>query len=460
MANETAVLPCVEFSKSLYYLDRQIKVESNARSYPRRLPIAIRKAEGLYVTDVDGRVFMDCLCGAGTLALGHNHPVAVNAIRSHLDTGLPMQTLDLTTPVKDAFVEQLFSTLPSDFARNARIQFCSPSGSDAVEASLKLVKTAKGRSGIWASAGGFHGQTHGSLALMGNHGPKQAVGNLMPGVQFIPFPYKFRCPLGQTPCLNCRCGNYVANLLSDPESGMIKPAGFITEVVQGEGGAVPSDAGWLRHIRQLTIQEDIPLIFDEVQTGWGRTGKMYAFEHANVVPDVLVLSKAIGGGLPLAVIVYHKDLDLWQPGAHSGTFRGNQLAMATGLATLHYLLQHDVPSHAAAMASRFSEQLHDMQARHSFIGEVRVNGLMIGIEIVSNTETDRIGRRVGDRELARRIQAECFNRGLIIELGGRHGSVIRLLPPLIVTAEQVDAICAILKEAHAAVACTTEEALV
>ena len=153
---------------------------------------------------------------------------------------------------------------------------------------------------------------------------------------------------------------------------------------------------------------------------------MYAFEHANVVPDVLVLSKAIGGGLPLAVIVYHRDLDLWQPGAHSGTFRGNQLAMATGLATLHYLLQHDVPSHAAAMASRFSEQLHDMQARHSFIGEVRVNGLMIGIEIVSNAETDRIGRRVGDRELARRIQAECFNRGLIIELGGRHGSVIRL----------------------------------
>ena len=144
MANETAVLPCVEFSKSLYYLDRQIKVESNARSYPRRLPIAIRKAEGLYVTDVDGRVFMDCLCGAGTLALGHNHPVAVNAIRSHLDTGLPMQTLDLTTPVKDAFVEQLFSTLPSDFARNARIQFCSPSGSDAVEASLKLVKPLRG----------------------------------------------------------------------------------------------------------------------------------------------------------------------------------------------------------------------------------------------------------------------------------------------------------------------------
>ena len=308
MANETAVLPCVEFSKSLYYLGRQIKVESNARSYPRRLPIAIRKAEGLYVTDVDGRVFMDCLCGAGTLALGHNHPVAVNAIRSHLDTGLPMQTLDLTTPVKDAFVEQLFSTLPSDFARNARIQFCSPSGSDAVEASLELVKTAKGRSGIWASAGGFQRTDPWIACPDGKSRAQTSRRQSYAGRSVHSLSVNFRCPLGQTPCLNCRCGNYVANLLSDPESGMIKPAGFITEVVQGEGGAVPADAGWLRHIRQLTIQEDIPLIFDEVQTGWGRTGKMYAFEHANVVPDVLVLSKAIGGGLPLAVIVYHKDL--------------------------------------------------------------------------------------------------------------------------------------------------------
>jgi diaminobutyrate-2-oxoglutarate transaminase len=447
-------------TKSLYYLDRQVKSESNARSYPRRLPLAIARAEGLYVTDMDGRQFMDCLCGAGTLALGHNHPVVVESIRRHLDLSLPMQTLDLTTPVKDAFVEQLLSTLPSTFAENAKIQFCSPCGTEAVEASLKLVKTATRRSGIWASSGGFHGQTHGSLALMGNHGPKRSVGSLMPGVQFIPFPYAFRCPLGQARCRNCNCGDYVANLLSDPESGMLRPAGFITEVVQGEGGAIPADHAWLREIRRLTREEGIPLIFDEVQTGWGRTGKLYAFEHAGVVPDVLVLSKAIGGGLPLAVIVYHKDLDQWQPGAHSGTFRGNQLAMAAGLATLDYLRNHDVPSYAMSMGRRFADHLGSLQSGFGIIGDVRVNGLMIGIEIISQDQSDKLGRPVGDGDMARRIQAECFKRGLILEIGGRNGAVLRLLPPLIITAEQVDSVCAIVAQAHEAATRMHEEVLV
>jgi diaminobutyrate-2-oxoglutarate transaminase len=414
--------PLYAIMTSLFYLDQQVKSESNARSYPRRLPLAIARAEGLYVTDVDGRRFMDCLCGAGALALGHNHPVVIEAIRRHLDAGLPMQTLDLTTLVKHEFVEQLLSTLPAGFAANAKIQFCSPCGTDAVEASLKLVKTATGRSGIWASSGGFHGQTHGSLALMGNHGPKQSVASVMPSVNFIPFPYAYRCPLGQAPCQDCRCGDYVANVLSDPESGMLKPAGLITEVVQGEGGAIPADHNWLRQIRRLTTDEGIPLIFDEVQTGWGRTGKMYAFEHAGVVPDVLLLSKAIGGGLPLAVVVYHRQLDLWKPGAHSGTFRGNQLAMAAGLATLKYLRQHDLPSHAAQMGERFARQIADMLSRYPFVGEIRVNGLMIGIEVVSREECDKLGRPVGDGNLARRIQAECFQRGLILELGGRNSA--------------------------------------
>ena len=193
----------------------------------------------MYITDVDGRTYMDCLSGAGTLALGHNHPVAVDAIRRHLDLGTPMQTLDLVTPLKDEFVNELFSTLPCEFAANAKIQFCSPCGTDAVEAALKLVKTATGRSGIWASSGGFHGQTHGSLALMGNTGPKQTVPNVMPGVQFVPFPYSYRCPLGQTRCTDCRCDGYIENLAADPESGLVTPAGFITEVVQGEGGGSP-----------------------------------------------------------------------------------------------------------------------------------------------------------------------------------------------------------------------------
>ncbi len=427
------------------YLTRQAETESNARTYPRKLPVAIRRAEGLYVTDVDGRVFMDCLCGAGTLALGHNHPAVVAAIREHLDEGYPLHTLDLTTPVKHRFVEELLSTLPAHFAANARIQFCSPSGADAVEAAIKLVKTATGRSGMISFQGGYHGQTHGALALMGNLGPK--VPGLMPEMQFHPYPYAYRCPMGHADCGGCDCSGYTRQALSDPEGGVARPAGMILEVVQGEGGAIPAPVSWLGQIRSIANDRQIPLIFDEVQTGWGRTGTMYAFEHSGVVPDVLVLSKAIGGGLPLAVIVYREELDVWKPGAHAGTFRGNQLAMATGLATLDFIRQHDVLGNVEAMGARFQDRLRDLQARFGFIGDVRGRGLMLGMEIVDRGEPDAMGRPVGFGSLARELQAACFADGLIVELGGRHGAVMRLLPPLTITAAQVDAVCDVIGRA-------------
>jgi diaminobutyrate-2-oxoglutarate transaminase len=434
------------------YLERQSKFESNARSYPRRLPLAIAKAEGLYVTDVDGRVYMDCLCGAGALPLGHNHPLGLEAIRRHLDLQRPLQTLDLTTPVKDEFVTDLLATLPSSFTSKARVQFCSPCGTDAVEAALKMVKTATGRSPIWAASGGFHGQTHGSLALMGNHGPKQAIGGLMPGVHFFPFPYRFRCPMGQRRCEGCSCGEYLGTMLSDPESGMPRPAGLITEAVQGEGGVIPANTDWLQAVRRHTSEAGIPLILDEVQTGWCRTGKMYAFEHFGVVPDVLVLSKAIGGGLPLAIVVYNEQLDVWKPGAHSGTFRGNQLAMATGIATLQVLLKDQIAAHATAMGERFLQRLLPLRDEYAFIGDIRGKGLMLGIEIVDPQHCDRANRAAANPTLAAKIQGECFQRGLIVELGGRQGAVVRLLPPLIVDDRQVDAICDVLVRACAAAA--------
>ena len=435
---------------SKFYLDRQSETESNARTYPRKLPVAIRRAEGLYVTDVHDSVFMDCLRGAGTLALGLNHPAVVAAIRDHLDQGYPLHTLDLTTPVKHRFVEELLSTLPPAFAANARIQFCSPSGADAVEAAIKLVKTATGRQGMVAFQGGYHGQTHGALALMGNLGPK--IPGLMPGVQFQPYPYAYRCPMGHANCTECTCADFTRQQLTDPESGVAPPAGIILEVVQGEGGAIPAPASWLRQIRQISNDRAIPLIFDEVQTGWGRTGTLYAFEDSGVVPDVLVLSKAIGGGLPLAVIVYRKELDQWKPGAHAGTFRGNQLAMATGLAILDYIRDHDILGNVQEMGIRFLERLLDLQQIHPFIGDVRGRGLMLGMEIIDPEKTDSLGRALADGNKARELQAACFKRGLLVELGGRNGAVMRLLSPLNITAAQVTAVCNVIPRACQVVA--------
>jgi diaminobutyrate-2-oxoglutarate transaminase len=427
------------------YLDRQAQTESNARSYPRKLPVAIARAEGLYVSDVDGRVFMDCLCGAGTLALGHNHPSVVAAIRRHLDEGYPLHSLDLTSPVKHRFVEELFSTLPAQFASKARIQFCSPSGADAVEAAIKLVKTASGRSGMVAFQGGYHGQTHGALALMGNLGPK--VPGLMPDVHFHPYPYAYRCPLGQQRCTHCTCAKFSRMAISDPEGGVALPAGMILEAVQGEGGVIPAPTHWMRDIRRICDEKRIPLIIDEVQTGWGRTGTMYAFESAGILPDVVVLSKAIGGGLPLAVIVYREELDVWKPGAHAGTFRGNQLAMATGLATLEHIREQDILSNVQKMSARFIDQLLALQRRHDFIGDLRGKGLMLGMEIIDHECMDEMECPKGNGELARKLQAACFAEGLIVELGGRNGAVMRLLPPLNVSAAQVDAITGVISRA-------------
>jgi diaminobutyrate-2-oxoglutarate transaminase len=432
-----------------YYLKRQSGFESNARSYPRKLPIAIRRAEGIHVEDTDGRRYIDCLAGAGALALGHRHPVVVEAVRRAMDDGLPWQTLDLTTPVKDAFVEELFASLPPEFAAAARIQFCGPSGADAIEAALKLVKTATGRRSVLAFHGAYHGMTHGALGLTGETGPKLAVAGLMAEVHFLPYPYAYRCPFNLGGEATWRSSvAYIERLLDDTNSGITPPAGMILEAVQGEGGVIPAPDEWLREIRRITREREIPLIVDEVQTGVGRTGLMYAFEHAGILPDVLVLSKAVGGGLPLSAVVYRENLDRWQPGAHAGTFRGNQLAMAAGTATLRYVKEQRLDRHADDMGQRLLAHLRRIQHDSPQLGDVRGRGLMVGAEIVDpRAESDHLGTRPPCRELARRIQGECLARGLILELGGRQGSVVRFLPPLIVSGNDIDRIAGIFGEA-------------
>ncbi len=424
-----------------FYAQRQSERESNARTYARRLGISIVRAKGAHVFDANGMRYFDCLCAAGTLVLGHNHSAVVAAVTQAIQSEMAWQTLDIATPTKDAFVEAVFSTLPEGMRRRARIQFCSPSGSDAVEAALKLVKIATGNSGILAFSGGYHGMTHGSLALMGNTGPKSIPG-LMPGAQFLPYPHSYRCPFGVGGDEGARLSSQLLRgMLADVESG-ICPAAMVLEVVQGEGGVIPAPDAWIREMREMTRERGVPMIVDEVQTGWGRTGRLYAFEQAGIVPDVLVLSKAIGGGLPLSVIVYDESLDKWQPGAHAGTFRGNQLAMVAGLATLRILREENIPENAARMGERMRGHLHNIAAELPSIGDVRGKGLMLGVELVDpDGEPDRMGHPPPDGAYASRVQRACLERGLIIEMGGRYGAVARFLSPLNIDVDDVDSIC-------------------
>jgi diaminobutyrate-2-oxoglutarate transaminase len=419
------------------YLDRQDSIESNARSYPRRLPIALKSGRGAHVWDTDGREYIDCLAGAGALALGHNHPVVTQAIRKALEEDVPLQTLDLPTPLKAQFIDELFAALPGDFAGSAKIHFCGPSGADAVEAAIKLARVATGRRSLMCFRGAYHGMTAAALSLTGDIGAKAASVAQLSDICFLPFPSDYHCPFGIGGEAGWRaCANYIEALLDDPNSGVSAPAALILEVVQGEGGVNPAPDAWLKAIRAITQQRGILLIVDEVQTGLGRTGHLFAFQSSGIMPDIAVLSKAIGGGLPLSVIVYRRDIDVWQPGAHAGTFRGNQLGFAAGAATIRHIRLRQLDRHAHDMGERLTCALRDIAARFSEIGNVRGRGLMTGVEII-----DPRGAVHGGG-LARRIQHNCLRHGLIVELGGRFSSVVRLLPPLIVTHSQIDEIAA------------------
>ncbi|WP_415925645.1 diaminobutyrate--2-oxoglutarate transaminase family protein [Streptomyces scabiei] len=472
-------------------LRRQSARESAARTYARALPIVPVRARGLTIEGADGRRYLDCLSGAGALALGHNHPVVLEAIRKVLDSGAPLQVLDLATPVKDAFVTELFRTLPSGLADHARVQFCGPAGTDAVEAALKLVRAATGRTGVLAFTGAYHGMTAGSLEVSGGAGDVRATR--------LPYPQDYRCPFGVGGERGAElAARWTESVLDDPKSGVRRPAGMILEPVQGEGGVVPAPDAWLRRMRQITADRSIPLIADEVQTGVGRTGAFWAVEHSGVTPDVMVLSKAIGGSLPLAVLVYREELDVWQPGAHAGTFRGNQLAMAAGTATLAFVRENGLADRAAVLGARLLSRLRRLAEEFPCMGDVRGRGLMIGVEMVDpeaprvsagsdeNTgnagsdesggvdavhaahgpsgtdgarEVDEVPGRGGPHRplpaapaLALAVQRECLRRGLIVELGGRHAGVVRLLPPLTITDEQAAAVLDRLADAMAAVA--------
>ncbi|WP_336361900.1 diaminobutyrate--2-oxoglutarate transaminase [Halalkalicoccus salilacus] len=440
-------------------LAQQAERESNARTYPRHLPLAIREAHGVTVTDMDGNEYYDCLAGAGTLALGHNHPRVVETMKRALDADRPLHTLDISTPAKERFIDTLFESLPEDVSNSAKVQFCSPAGTDAVEAALKLVKTATDNRTILGFQGAYHGMTNGALSLMGDTDAKESIPGLMADVHHLPYPSDYRCPfdVGGDEGHHL-ASSYVENLLADPESGITDPAGMILEPVQGEGGVIPAPDEWLRQMRRITQAHDIPLIVDEIQTGLGRTGETYAFEHAGITPDVITLSKAVGGGLPLAVVVYDASLDVWEPGAHAGTFRGNQLAMAAGETTIDYVLEHDLDDHAATVGARLRDELETLAERFNVVGDVRGRGLMLGVEFVDpDAEWQGAGPFAPDGEFAKAVQAACFDRGLIIELGGRASATARFLPPLIVSKEQVDEIATIFGEAVAAVANTDED---
>ncbi|MEU1851036.1 aminotransferase class III-fold pyridoxal phosphate-dependent enzyme [Streptomyces sp. NPDC019990] len=428
-------------------LRRQCARDPAARTYARALPIVPVRARGLTIEGADGRRYLDCLSGAGALALGHNHPVVLEAIRRVLDSGAPLNVPDLATPVKDAFVAELFRTLPPGLADRARLRFCGPVATDALQTACELVSAATGRTSLITFTGAGR-------------------------VKAAEPPQEHRCPFGAGDERGADlAARWAGSLLDGTRPGVPRPAGVIVEPVQGEGEVVPVPDAWLRRMRRLTADRSVPLIVDETQTGVGRTGAFWAVEHSGVTPDVMILSRAIGGSLPLAVVVYRDDLDVWVSGGHGDTFPGNQLAMAAGTATLVHVRENDLAERAADLGARMLSRLQGLTEVFACVGDVRGRGLMMGLELVRPegwpsddrrapgghtgppTRSDSLGGPLpAAPELAATIQSECLRRGLIVGLGGRHSNVVRLLPPLTITDEQAAAVLERLADAVGAVA--------
>jgi diaminobutyrate-2-oxoglutarate transaminase len=413
--------------------------ESSARSYSRRFGITLASGSGATLRDVNGNEYIDCLAGAGALALGHQHPVVLEAIRGVLDAGLPLSTLDVATPVRDRFIETLFAALPPALRSDGRILFCGPSGADAVEASIKLARTATGRSGVVAFGGGYHGMSQGTLALTGRRSVKEPLGALLPEVHHLPFPTSYRSPFGRPRAESAElAARMVRWALLDELSGISAPAAVVVEPVQGEGGVHPMPGTFASTLRATSRAAGAVLIADEVQTGLGRTGTLWASEPVDLDPDVLVLSKAIGGGLPLAVIVHRGELDGWQPGAHAGTFRGSTLALAAGEATIREVVRAGLADHACEAGTHLMRGLTAVTADDERIGDVRGAGLMVGMEVVDPEQVDADGVPQPDGVMASQIQQAMLRAGVIVEVGGPRDAVVRFLPPLVITVEQLD----------------------
>ncbi len=422
------VTRAVPGEKSLDLLRRQSLIEGENVSYPKGIPLAFDRAKGAIVTDVDGNSYIDFFSSCGVMNLGHNNPDILEAVKQ--GEGLMLQAVDFPTKARVEFTEKLLGMLPETMRGKYKVNFGGPTGSDAVEAALKLARINTGRYGMIAFQGGYHGMTMGALSVTSKLFHRQPVAPLIPGVHFVPFCSSYRCPFGSghADC-DFKCIDLFREILENPHSGVDKPAAIIIEPIQGEGGTYIPRAGWLEQIVDIAKRNGALVIFDEIQTGFYRTGKLFSFEHTNSIPDIITLSKGIGGiGFPLSLVLYRNELDTWKPGTHIGTFRGNQLGFLAGFAALNFVEEENIGEYVDRIGAYIQQRLLALQKQFDGIGDVRSIGMMFGVEYVKDKTT-----REPDAERAKLIRKLAYENGLLLEIGGYYNNVVRFLPPLVLT---------------------------
>ena len=379
--------------------------------------------------DTDGKAYLDFANGIAVSALGHRHPAVTRAIHEQVDKLIvPTAAMGFSEPVVRLAAE-LAATFPAPLDT---VMFLN-SGSEAIEAALKLARRTTGRAGIVAFLGGFHGRTFGAASVTSSAlNYRAGYEPLLPGVHLLPFPAAYRDYDGDEDRATNACLAALEELVRTtiPAESI---ASILIEPVQGEGGYYPAPVRFLQALREFSTAHGIVLIADEVQTGYGRTGKMWSFEHAGIVPDVVCVAKAIANGLPLSAIVSRRELQVrWGRSAHGSTYGGNPVACAAALAVLATIQSEDLVANAAVRGAELSRGLEAMAAEDPRIGDVRGLGLMIGVELVKDRAT-----RAPDGDLASALMAGCADAGLLVLSCGRDHNVIRLIPPIDVTPEEV-----------------------
>ena len=409
-------------------------------SYTRGYPLVIERAWGSTVEDVDGNLFLDCTAGIAVNATGHSHPDIVRAITEQAGKFIHMSGTDFYYEPQVRLAEEIARLAPLDGDSGGR-SFFGNSGAEAIEACVKLARYATGRPNIIAFFGGFHGRTLGALALTASKPvQRDKLGPFMPGVYHAPYADCYRCPVGLEPatcaaeCLDFLDHQIFAHLVSPDEV-----AAIVVEPIQGEGGYLVAPDQFLQRLRALTKTHGIVFVADEVQSGMGRTGRMFAIEHAGVKPDAIAIAKGIASGLPLGVAVARADLMTWPPGTHASTFGGNAVACAAALETIR-LLEKELMRNAADVGAHLMAGLQALREKHAIIGDVRGRGLMVGVELVR----DRVTKERAGRERDAVVTA-CFDRGLLLLGAGKNA--IRFSPPLVLTRAEAETALRIFDEA-------------
>jgi diaminobutyrate-2-oxoglutarate transaminase len=390
-------------------------LESEVRTYSRAFPTVFARAVGSELFDEDGRRYLDFFSGAGALNYGHGNPRFKRRIKDYLDADGVIHSLDMATTAKREFLQRFQRIILAPRGLRHKVQFAGPTGTNAVEAAIKLARKATGRTNVVFFTNAFHGMTLGSLAVTGNAAKRAGAG--VPLTHAVPVPFEGYLGGGREDSLR-----YLEAFLEDSSSGLDRPAAVIVETIQAEGGVNVASAEWLRNLAALLRCHGILLIVDEIQTGCGRTGPFFSFEHAGIRPDLITLSKSISGfGLPMALVLIEPELDLWAPGEHNGTFRGNNMAFITGAEALSYWEDDALSRDVLRKSDLARRRLEEIAARYpELAANVRGRGLLLGLDLRS-------------RGLADEVAQDAFRRGLLIEAVGSRDNVLKLLPPLVIS---------------------------